>query len=134
MEETEKAKDSRLAREFVPALPVELTPEQWKELLSDFIQNSFVAEGMCADAAIHDPEPPGHNPHAHILLTVRLLNPDGSWQHKTEKEYLCIRNGEERGFTAAEFRTAQKEGWEKQYPCKVGKKKVYTDFCPMCST
>mgnify|MGYP000532800085 CR=1 FL=1 len=36
-----------------------------------------------------------------------------------------MKNGEERGFTAAEFRTAQNEGWEKQYPYKVGKKKVY---------
>ena len=36
-----------------------------------------------------------------------------------------MRNGEERGFTAAEFRTAQNERWEKQYPYKVGKKKVY---------
>lgn len=36
-----------------------------------------------------------------------------------------MRNGEERGFTAAEFRAAQNEGWEKQYPYKVGKKKVY---------
>ncbi len=49
----------------------------------------------------------------------------GKWQYKTEKEYLCMRNGEERGFTAAEFKTAQNEGWEKQYPYKVGKKKVY---------
>lgn len=37
VEENEKTKDSRLAREFVPALPVELTPTQWQELLSDFI-------------------------------------------------------------------------------------------------
>ena len=125
VEENEKTKDSRLAREFVPALPVELTPEQWKELLSDFIQGSFVSDGMCADVAVHDPAPPGHNPHAHILLTVRPLNPDGSWQYKTEKEYLCVRNGEERGFTAAEFKAAQAEGWEKQYPYKVGRKKVY---------
>ena len=125
VEENEKTKDSRLAREFVPALPVELNPEQWKELLSDFIQGSFVSDGMCADVAIHDPDPPGHNPHAHILLTVRPLNPDGSWQYKTEKEYLCIRNGEERGFTASEFKTAQAEGWEKQYQYKVGRKKVY---------
>lgn len=125
VEENEKTKDSRLAREFVPALPVELTPEQWKELLSDFIQGSFVSDGMCADVAIHDPDPPGHNPHAHILLTVRPLNQDGSWQYKTEKEYLCVRNGEERGFTAAEFKAAQAEGWEKQYPYKVGRKKVY---------
>ena len=78
---------------------------------------------MCADAAIHDTD--GHNPHAHILLTVRPLDERGKWQYKTEKEYLCMRNGEERGFTAAEFRTAQNEGWEKQYPYKVGKKKVY---------
>jgi hypothetical protein len=125
VEENEKTKDSRLAREFVPALPVELSPEQWKELLSDFIQGSFVSDGMCADVAIHDPDPPGHNPHAHILLTVRPLNPDGSWQYKTEKEYLCVRNDEERGFTAAEFKEAQAEGWEKQYPYKVGRKKVY---------
>ena len=108
VEENEKTKDSRLAREFVPALPVELTPEQWKELLSDFIQGSFVSEGMCADVAVHDPDPPGHNPHAHILLTVRPLNPDGSWQYKTEKEYLCVRNGEERGFTAAEFKARRR--------------------------
>ena len=125
VEENEKTKDSRLAREFVPALPVELTPTQWQELLSDFIKESFVADGICADVAIHDPYPPGHNPHAHILLTVRPLGEQGKWQYKTEKEYLCMRNGEERGFTAAEFRTAQNEGWEKQYPYKVGKKKVY---------
>ena len=128
MEKNEKTKDSRLAREFVPALPIELTPEQWKELLTDFIQGSFVSDGMCADVAIHDPNPPGHNPHAHILLTVRPLNPDGTWQYKTEKEYLCVRNGEERGFTAAEFKEAQAEGWEKQYQYKVGKKKVFSIF------
>ena len=78
---------------------------------------------MCADAAIHDTD--GHNPHAHILLTVRPLNENGTWQYKTEKEYLCIRNGEERGFTAAEFKSAQLESWEKQYKYRVGKKKEY---------
>ena len=125
MEENEKTKDSRLAREFVPALPIELTPAQRQALLTDFIQNSFVAEGMCADVAINDLHPPGHNPHAHIMLTVRPLDEQGNWQYKTEKEYLCVRNGEEQGFTAAEFNAAQDDGWEKQYPYKVGRKKVY---------
>lgn len=125
VEENEKTKDSRLAREFISALPIELTPAQWQELLTDFIQNSFVAEGMCADAAIHDPHPPGHNPHAHIMLTVRPLDEQGKWQYKTEKEYLCVRNVEEQGFTAAEFKAAQADGWEKQYPYKVGRKKMY---------
>ena len=123
VEEVETAKDSRLAREFVVALPIELSREEQIELLQEFIQEQFLSDGMCADAAIHDTD--GHNPHAHILLTVRPLDKQGKWQYKTEKEYLCMKNGEERGFTAAEFRTAQSGGWEKQYPYKVGKKKVY---------
>ena len=115
VEETETAKDSRLAREFVAALPIELSREEQIQLLQDFIKEQFVADGMCADAAIHDPYPPGHNPHAHILLTVRPLDEKGKWQYKTEKEYLCVKDGEERGFTAAEFKQAQADGWEKQY-------------------
>jgi hypothetical protein len=125
VEENEKTKDSRLAREFVVALPVELGQEEWRSLLTGFIQKNFVSDGMCADVAIHDPHPLGHNPHAHIMLTVRPLDEHGKWQYKTEKEYLCVRNGEERGLTSAEFKVAQAEGWEKQYQYKVGRKKVY---------
>ena len=121
VEENEKTKDSRLAREFVPSLPIELDRDEQIVLISDFIQTQFVAEGMCADVAIHDTD--GHNPHAHIMLTVRPLNADGTWQHKTEKEYLCVKDGEERGFTAAEYKDAQRDGWEKQYPYWVSKKK-----------
>ena len=123
VEDAAKTKDSRLAREFVVALPIELDNSNNISLLQNFIQKNFVDMGMCADFAIHDTD--GHNPHAHILLTVRPLNEDGTWQYKTEKEYLCIKNGEEKGFTASEFREAQKEGWEKQYRYKAGKKKIY---------
>ena len=121
VEKNEKAKDSRLAREFIAALPRELDRQAQISLIQEYVQEQFVAEGMCADAAIHDTD--GQNPHAHILLTVRPLDEQGRWQYKTEKEYLCVRNGEERGFTAAEFKTAQAEGWEKQYPYYVDKKK-----------
>ena len=121
--ETEKTKDSRLAREFVAALPIELSRQQQIALLQKFVREQFVAEGMCADVAVHDTD--GHNPHAHILLTVRPLTETGAWQYKTEKEYLWVKGGEERGFTAAEFKSAQAEGWEKQYQYKVDKKKVY---------
>ncbi len=123
VEENEKDKGQPLAREFVVALPIELSREQWQTLLTDFVQNQFVADGMCADLAIHDPYPPGHNPHAHILLTVRPLDESGKWQYKTEKEYLCVKNGEERGFTAAEFKTGTGDGWEKQYQYKVGRRR-----------
>ncbi len=129
VEAAEKTKDSRLAREFIVALPAELDKAAWTEILTGFITENFVADGMCADVSIHQPKGRDHdNPHAHILLTVRPLDEKGAWQYKTEKEYLCVRNGEERGFTAAEFKTTQAEGWEKQYQYKAGRKKEYTDL------
>ncbi len=123
VEETEKTKDSRLAREFVVALPTELSTEENISLLTEYVQENFVNDGMCADFCIHDTD--GHNPHAHIMLTVRPLDENGKWQNKTEKEYLCIKDTEERGFTSSEFKTAQLDGWEKQYQYIVGKKKIY---------
>lgn len=123
VEGTEKTKDSRLAREFVVSLPVELDREQNIALISEYVKDNFVADGMCADVCIHDTD--GHNPHAHIMLTVRPLDENGKWHAKTQKEYLCKRGNEERGFTADEFKTAQADGWEKQYQYFAGKKKVY---------
>ena len=123
VEENEKTKDSRLAREFVVALPIEMGKAEWESLLTEFIKDNFVADGMCADVCIHDTD--GHNPHAHIMVTVRPLAENGQWQYKTEKEYLCVRDGVEMGFTGAEFKQAQREGWEKQYQYKVGRKKEY---------
>lgn len=123
VEAAEKAKDSRLARELIVALPIEIGLDEWKAILKDFISKQCVNKGMCADVSIHDTD--GHNPHAHILLTMRPIDDKGKWQAKTQKEYLCKRGDEERGFTAAEFKTAQADGWEKQYQYKVDKKKLY---------
>lgn len=88
VEDAEKSKDSRLAREFVVALPRELNADQQIALLTEYIQQQFVADGMCADVGIHDPDPPGHNPHAHILLTIRPLDEHGKWQYK-RKRSIC---------------------------------------------
>ena len=123
VEEAEKTKDSRLARELIVALPIELELCDWKTMFNDFIKEECTDKGMCADVSIHDTD--GHNPHAHILLTIRPLDDKGKWQAKTQKEYLCKRGNEEQGFTSAEFKAAQADGWEKQYQYKVGKKKVY---------
>lgn len=76
VEAAEKTKDSRLAREIIVALPVELEHDEQIALTSAYISQQFVSDGMCADVAIHDTD--GHNPHAHILLTMRPLNEDGT--------------------------------------------------------
>lgn len=123
VEQIEKAKDSRLARELIVALPIELSIEHWKIMLQKFIQEQGTNLGMCADVSIHDTD--GHNPHAHILLTVRPLDEKGQWQAKTQKEYICRFGTEEKGFTAEEFKVAKTQGWEKQYLYQFGKKKEY---------
>jgi len=75
VEKTEKRKDAQLARELNVALPIELTPDQQKDLLKEFVEINMVNRGMVADVAIHrDHE---ENPHAHILLTMRDISADG---------------------------------------------------------
>ena len=125
VEEVEKTRDSRLSRELVVALPRELDSSVWIEMLENYLKEECVSKGMCADFSIHDVNK--YNPHAHIMLTMRPLNDDGSWQAKTQKEYICYKDGVEKGFTAEEFRAAKDLGWEKQYLYSIPgkKKKIY---------
>ena len=92
VERKEKAWNAQLAREILIALPIELNHDQQNELVQKFVQSTFVDEGMVADVAIHrDKE---HNPHAHILLTVRPFNEDGSWGEKKRRVYERDEQGE----------------------------------------
>lgn len=79
VEQRETRKNSQLAREIEIALPHELTDKQREYLVKDFVRENFVRPGMIADVAIHAPSPEGdkRNHHAHILLTMRYITPDG---------------------------------------------------------
>lgn len=92
LEEFEKQKNAQLARDFTIALPKELTDEERKELLLRFVNENFVKEGMIVDYAIHE-KSDSLNYHAHVLTTMRPLNPDGSWGAKAKKEYINDENG-----------------------------------------
>lgn len=92
VEAIEKNWNSQLAREFNIALPKELSNEQQLELIRDFAQEQFVDKGMVADIAIHRDDE--NNPHAHIMLTMRAFNEDGSWANKKKREYIFNENGE----------------------------------------
>ena len=67
-EAVEKQWNSQLARRWVLTIPREIPPDQYAVLVREFCEQQFVSKGMIADFAIHDPHPPGHNPHAHVLL------------------------------------------------------------------
>lgn len=74
VERSEKRKDARVAREFEVAIPRELNADQQRELVRGFVLEQFVERGMVADVCHHDTE--GENPHAHIMLTTRTIDPD----------------------------------------------------------
>jgi hypothetical protein len=79
VEKAEKRKDAQLARDLLLSLPHELTLEQRRELVRDFVTSEFVAQGMIADLAIHAPDRGAdeRNYHAHVLLTMRELAGNG---------------------------------------------------------
>lgn len=71
----EKRKDAQLAREFEIALPHELTDEQNRWLVQDFVRENFTRRGYVADVAIHSAHEYGdaRNAHAHVLTTLRRI-------------------------------------------------------------
>jgi len=75
VEESEKRKDARLAKELEFALPRELPRTAWLEV-ARAVADAYAARGFVADLAIHD-DGTQHNPHVHILLTTRVVTPDG---------------------------------------------------------
>lgn len=103
------------AKEIDIAIPKELNREEQIQLIKEYVRDNFIKEGRCVEFAIHDKN--DGNPHAHILFTVRPIDKDGKWEHKSEKVYLCKnQKGEEKGFTASEFKESLNQGWEKQLP------------------
>ena len=92
VEKIEKAKNAQLAREIEIALPKELSAEKNISLVREYVNHTFVEQGMCADVCIHDTG--AGNPHAHIMLTMRPFNEDGTWGDKQKKEYILDGNGE----------------------------------------
>lgn len=91
VESVENKANSRYAKEFNVALPIELSDDEQRELLTKYVQENFVESGMVADVAIHRDHK--GNPHAHVMLTNRPFNPDGTWGVKSKKEYILDENG-----------------------------------------
>lgn len=78
-EKAERRVDAQVAREVQISLPHELSFEQRRELVRDFVQSAFVDRGMVADIAMHSPDKHGddRNFHAHIMLTTRSVEEGG---------------------------------------------------------
>jgi ATP-dependent exoDNAse (exonuclease V) alpha subunit len=80
-ESAEVRKNARVAREYLVALPVELSPQQRTGLVRGFSQELSDRYGFAVDFSIHAPRDfPGSDPrnyHAHLLTTTREVTPSG---------------------------------------------------------
>lgn len=79
VELAEKRCNSAVAREIEVALPAELTLAQRVSLAQDFARELVEMHGLAVDLAVHRPDKKGdeRNHHAHLLMTTRMLEPDG---------------------------------------------------------
>ena len=116
-EEVEKQWNSQLARRFVLALPREIPSELYPQMVRDYCEEHFVSKGMCCDFAIHDPHPPGHNPHCHVILTMRAMDKHGKWLPKTRKVYDLDENGERIRLPSGNWKSHKEDtvDWNEQY-------------------
>ena len=116
VEAAEKQVNSQLSRELRIALPSEFSREDNIGLVRDFVQRNFVSKGMCADIAYHVKDHAGedHNPHVHIMLTMRPMHKSGNWwETKSKKEYLLDKHGNRIVNSKGEYRTRNIDltGW-----------------------
>ena len=81
VEAAEKLHNSQVAREVEFALPEELSRAEAIGLAREFVAREFVARGMVADLNVHWDE---GNPHAHVMLTMREVTPEGFGQKVRE--------------------------------------------------
>ena len=120
-EAVEKQWNSQLARRWVLTIPREIPPDQYAVLVREFCQQQFVSKGMIADFAIHDPHPPGHNPHAHVLLTMRAMDEHGKWLPKSRKVYDLDENGERIKLPSGRWKSHKEDtvDWNDQKYCEI---------------
>jgi ATP-dependent exoDNAse (exonuclease V) alpha subunit len=80
-ESAESRRNARVAREYLVALPVELSANQRLGLVRGFSQELADRYRFALDVAIHEPRNfPGSDPrnfHAHLLATTREVNVEG---------------------------------------------------------
>ncbi|WP_054313318.1 Ti-type conjugative transfer relaxase TraA [Mesorhizobium sp. 1M-11] len=74
VEAFEKRDDAQFAKEFIVALPVELSREQNIALMRQFAVEQVLARGQVADWVYHDE---AGNPHVHLMTTLRPLTEKG---------------------------------------------------------
>jgi hypothetical protein len=73
VERSEKRVDAQLAREFILAVPPELSADEQFKTAVAWAKKELVGSGMVAEISLHHPAS-GTNPHVHILTMMRKID------------------------------------------------------------
>lgn len=96
LEWKESNKKAQLAHSFDITFMNEFSMEENIELARRFVEEQLVARGMIVDLAVHDPKRPDDkepNPHMHIMVPIRPLKADGTWDIKQKKIPIINEDG-----------------------------------------
>ena len=95
VEAKNKRADAQVAREFVIALPDEISPAQRQRLALDFAREIADRYGVAADVAIHRPDRSGdqRNHHAHILTSTNRVEDRGFGNKARELDLVAHNMG-----------------------------------------
>lgn len=93
IEQNLTADNARTAKKIELALPKELTLEEQKQIIEDYIRNNLTSEGYAATYAIHGDEKKTGNTHVHVEVPNRPINEHGEWGGKSKKDYALDEDG-----------------------------------------
>ena len=74
-------------------------------------------EGVVYTEVMLPSHPPGHNPHCHIMLTMRAIDENGKWLPKSRKVYDLDENGERIKLPSGRWKSHKEDtvDWNEQY-------------------
>ena len=141
VERFERYKTAQLSRDIIIALPHELSLDENKRMLTDYVREQFTRKGYVADVAIHKPDAAGdfRNIHAHVQVTMRPVvgdtfaakkeqfnpkNPEAEQTTKWREAYAKIGNHYlvKNGFSARlDHRSYEEQGVEQVPTFHIGK-------------
>lgn len=94
IETFEKAENARTAKKIMVALPREFDLKTQSAVVKDFINGNITAQGYACTYALHN-DKENHNPHCHILIANRQIDPaTGCWSGKRKMAYVLDEKGE----------------------------------------
>ena len=85
VELSEKRKDAQLSREFILAVPREISAQEQLQCAVGWAQSELVSKGMIVEVSLHHPKD-GKNPHIHLLCTLRTIDGD-KFNSKKSREW-----------------------------------------------